>query len=272
MSDIEVRAVESVERGCGGRIAGGAYGVTRTGPNGLPLEAFLYCHPVRLDPSLGVSAQGQTFIEIEVHGRPVGIVYDWVGATYYPNVADFLEEGRRHGFSWRLNMDVAERASRMAENWVIPVHPRGLIVNWQFYQPRRWDCPRAISRRGKIHPLYEPEEYGAWLDAFKESHFGEDLENHMCSGLWWEDVEGGHESYGDEPGVVQRTIGSTTYYAMCQPEPNKGAYEPACIARLPLHGIEIVAGAPESEERYKRLTKDKRNAIPVEMVVEMEVD
>ena len=110
------------QRGCGTRSAGGLYAVCATSPCGRPLEEFVIDPPIPWDAG---PFQGIQLRERE-DGSGIWDLIDWVGATHYPTVPDFVEEGRHMGFSTKIpvnkNLDyglLEPYASRM-----IYVHTR----------------------------------------------------------------------------------------------------------------------------------------------------
>lgn len=268
MSDYEVISRPAPSRGCGDRIPGGEYGMVPLSPVGLPLDSFLFCPPKVIPDGLGLVAVGQTFVLSQVGGEDCGLIFDWIGEGYYPNITDFWEEGRRLGFSFRLQPSVARQAKAYARNFIIPVHARAFIHNWMEYPPRERACPRDK------HNFWDPEwqesqDYFAAVDAWLEENQGsyDTIGHAMCSGYWWHDVVGGVQIDFEYP-EVERHIGSIRYRAWPQPTDVKPVYEPGLIARLPLSHIEIVDGAPETEDRYEEL---KDGELPVYVVRDLSV-
>ena len=252
-------------RGCGRRIAGGTYLVTNTSPNGRPLEHFLFCPPLRV-PDVGLSTQGQIVVQREGRYGPETVVFDHVGEAYYPNVTDFLEEGRRFGFSWHVTPDAASKLTPVS--WMLPVHPRAFILNWRELTPRPADtCPL-----GK-HPL-EPGEVdrdaGWFSDAFPEKD--DPYEHEMCSGWWWCDVHEGLVTALDavnQLAEVRRELPSLHYRALLVGSDIPRRYERGVIARLPIHGIEIIGGGARTKESYERLSRAHSDTgVPVRVVEE----
>jgi hypothetical protein len=135
--DKEIRAAfagdsgcGSQERGCGERTEGGTYACVPTGVNGQPIEHFILCQPLRIDADeYGLTALGTKLVDVpetcpDCGGTGVDIfdpaqdclgckgetmiltthVFDIIGRAHYPNIADFIEEGRRLGISRRLEL------------------------------------------------------------------------------------------------------------------------------------------------------------------------
>lgn len=257
--------VPCVERGCGvRRKAGGVYAVSSFSPYGLPLEHFLYCSPRPLPEWLVLPKLGQVFVPSERNGIPIGLIFDWIGEMHYPNVADFLEEGRCYGFSRLLSPVVARQAARMRENWLLPVHARGLVVNWMTCRPRVYECPRPRNP----HPLPDGDEerrYGEMLIA----ELGREAAGwNMCSGFWWEVIEGGECDMreGAVDGAVVRRIGAVRYYGREQLPGWRGEFAPAVLGRIPLNRLEVVVGG----EWLERMEELKGAEFPVVAVEEID--
>lgn len=238
-----------VRRGCGERVPGGVYAVTRPQPDGFPLEHFLLCHPMRV-PDIGLSSQGQVLKEIELRGGGVAtLMFDWIGEKYYPNICDYLEEGRRLGFSWHIAPQVARALTALS--WAMPVHPRAIILNWQEYGGRRIDtCPRGKARHSV--PVGEADFDQLWYSQLYGS--GVEPQPLMCSGYWWMDVRGGEEVYDEQEThlrPVRRSTPGVCYHAFAPPA--DGKYEAGVIARLPISGIEVIAGGDQTQKRFEEL-------------------
>lgn len=112
----------AIERGCGTRAEGGLYACVPTGSTGIPVEAFI------IDPPIPWS-EGP-FRGTRFHRRTNGItdLLLWVGAEYYPSVADFVEEGARHGISKRVptHRD-ADYSVLTADSRIVLIHPRAIV-------------------------------------------------------------------------------------------------------------------------------------------------
>src|SRR5690625_4426376 len=120
----------NAHRGCGNsRTTGGVYLESRVMSEGASISTFKPLTHCFTDPPVAFTApstQGMTIIE-----APDGTKHllDHIGATHYPYASDYLEEGRRHGFSRRIpkNLDLS---GLTAESRMIAVHPRGRIKNY----------------------------------------------------------------------------------------------------------------------------------------------
>lgn len=115
-----------VQRGCGSRKQGGIYLEVATGPGGLPLDHFITDppQPFTTDVKIGVTLVDRT----EPDGVVVTHVIDWIGTEHYPFAADFIEEGRRFGFSRRVAPSI-EFHRLSARSRLLVVHARGLVTN-----------------------------------------------------------------------------------------------------------------------------------------------
>lgn len=231
----------AITRGCGKRVKGGIYLEVATSPNGMPLEFFL-CDPVLpVDPtSWGISPTGVHLIERD----GVTHVVDWIGAEHYPNVADFLEEGRRFGFSRRIQRG-ADFAAIGPGSGIMFVHARAFIENaGDYYFPypigeTPWPCPQ---------PERNPNHRALHYDALNEP---------CCAGIWWQDVYDGIDapsyvltSDAQRDRQCSRPMPSFTYHAHRRPDGVTPRYRPGLFCVLPLSGIAVVndpeAGTHES--------------------------
>lgn len=256
-----------MNRGCGTRMPGGVYLVVPMGPDGAPLEHFLFCPAIPLPPEWNVSPRGQQIVPFASRN----CVVDWIGENNYPNVSDFIEEGRCHGFSRHVSPELAARVEPGAR--LLPVHARGLIRNWSLYAPRTMDmCPR------QLHPVNELAGYSdremEWFEDFYPRAIADHTRAHYphagCSGYWWEDIEGGTvidaKALLGEHGYVERTIGDTTYTGFARLPWIEPDYEPAIFAMLPIGVIHVIDGAEESADTYRRMRKTAK--LPVQLMEE----
>lgn len=241
-----------VTRGCGTRIAGGVYIEVRPTPGGHPIEEMICDPPIPIDEAeLGMSARGMTLMV--TGGRTV--LLDHVGQESYPNVADILEEGRRHGFSRRvqstIDFSLIAPGTRLAL-----VHPRAIIDDTVHVaallgydvgsdaQP----CPQIV---GQKHCGREPR-----------GHSGK-----LCARFWWQDIP---NSRWDSPTpearrLAEAHVGSTTYYAWERPRAEFDVfYRPGIIAFLPISGIAVVRDIEGGT--HKRALERAENAhVPVSL-------
>jgi hypothetical protein len=107
-----------------------------------PVEVF--------DPAeIGLSAVGVKIIEVD----GVYHVFDWVGASHYPNAADFLEEAVRLGLSRRISK-TADFEKLDSRSRLVLVHPKAYIeAPFTFFDDDDVPCPTGLHRIGR--PLGE---------------------------------------------------------------------------------------------------------------------
>lgn len=208
-----------VTRGCGKRVAGGVYVEVPTGPNGRPIEHFIVDAPVPVPTEMAMQVRGMNLIE----RAGVWHLVDHVGAAYYPNVADIIEEVRAFGVSRRVqaNLDFSRLT---AESKLLLVHPRAIVVNDRDYRPdgREYDCPKAACEDCTIPNGHQ--------DGSK-----------FCAGVWWEDITGGEkDELVPNPRAVWRTIGDTSYQGWTRPEGVEPRYELGIVMSVPIGRIAVV--------------------------------
>lgn len=112
------------QRGCGKRKEGGLYACTGKSSTGLPVEAFI------IDPA--IEWTNGPFRGVQWVERPDG-VYDillWVGEEHYPHLSDFVEEGRKMGFSKRIPINGSENNYEkitFGSSRMLLIHPNAII-------------------------------------------------------------------------------------------------------------------------------------------------
>lgn len=234
------------ERECGSRQAGGVYIEVGLG-DGAPIESFYIDPPIPVPDGLVLSARGINIVQLRPDGPFHAI--DVIGMDNYPNVADILEEGKRLGFSRRIQR-TAEFAKLGRESRLIFVHARGFVANFpDYYQALErangndryqnwWWCPRRLTTHLN---LGRPET--------------------MCAGLWWCDLADGIEPVESEPGtarlwaglpVVKRTMSHMDYRGAARPEGIEPKYQAAFIANFPISRLAVIAAEDGSHERAVR--------------------
>jgi hypothetical protein len=120
--DLTVRANPNVARGCGdSRIQGGVYLECGVGPNGLPLEMFVY------DPPIPYTSRNSRGVFLETVAG-VTHVLDEVSYESYPYPSDIIEEVRRHGLSRKVSPDVISNVLT-PDSRIMLVHRRGILAN-----------------------------------------------------------------------------------------------------------------------------------------------
>ena len=216
----------STERGCGRRVVGGVYVEVKQGDGGMPVEAFLVDPPAIVTAqALGLIDKGVRLIEIE----NVWHVFDIVGEKHYPYVADFVEEGRRMGFSRRLpeNLDLTKLDPEQSR--LVFLHRKALITNVEDagFLHLEHLCPKGI-----------------------EEHKAGRLEE-MCAGLWWHDLAAQNL---DAEGLRKLKSGAK-YAAAIRP---KGSAKPeralAIFMSLPITDLAVIRGRnPEENARVEKV-------------------
>lgn len=263
-----------VARGCGTRKAGGTYVEVGLSPFGKPLEHFIIDPPFRLTPelreALGISPIGVSLTEIE---PGMVNIMDWVGETYYPNVADFLEEVRNFGLSRRLELQASDFAKITPQSKLFLIHPRAWIDQFNDYyhgilndtgtfhgEPGGFYCPKDLS----YHRLSDADEDWAWPHAIDDPK-----QDEMCAGLWWQDITGGTEDWEDGASErrVLRDMPSFDYLAHHRPIDQAPTYTPAMFAWFVPSRI-VVVEDKEGGKHEAALDKASSSNIPVELVEE----
>jgi hypothetical protein len=220
----------SVLRGCGVRRQAGIYAECPTSPDGRPIEDFLVDPPQPIQAAaLGVTPRGVKLVEVFGACQ----VIDWVGAEYYPNVADYVEEVRRLGASRRLagNLDFSRLTARSR---LVLVHQRAFIENFdEYYRATGWACPKERDAHSPVN--------GGRLNA---------VPARMCAGLWWQDVvpQAG-DDYDSDPGRrVRRHMPSFSYEAYTYPDGVIPRRSVAVFMRLPISRLVVVRSDDGSHE------------------------
>lgn len=214
------------ERGCGTRDPGGIYAECLAGPGGRPIDDFVICSPIPLDPEIRLSPKGVKIIP-HPSDPDCSVILDWVGAEHYPNVADFVEESGRFGVSRRLSpaLDYSQIKSR-SELWL--VHPRAILDNAR-------DLLRIDTAQGAV-PIecprerfqHRPSALAAAPDPMP-----------MCAGFWWHDLDPATVA-ADGGRLVERRMPSFAYDGWRRPDGFDPAYAPGFFLRVPLTRLAVV--------------------------------
>ena len=216
----------STERGCGRRVVGGVYAEVKQGEGGMPIEAFLVDPPAMVNAQdFGLTDKGVRLIEIE----NVWHVFDIVGEKHYPYVADFVEEGRRMGFSRRLpeNLDFSKLDPEQSR--LVLLHRKAMIMNVEEagFLHLEHLCPKGITE----HEAGQLQE--------------------MCAGLWWHDLG----AKGLDADGLRELQSGAKYAAAVRP---KGSAKPeralAIFMSLPITDLAVIRGRnPEENARVEKV-------------------
>jgi hypothetical protein len=258
-------------RGCGERKPGGVYAECGLSPFGSPLEHFLLDPPLPLPEGVDLVNKPQLWLRTDpASGLPVldpeteRPIYDlliWVGAEYYPEATDYIEETRQLGASRRLNpqMDLSKltRRSRM-----LLAHPRAIIASWRDLLPPeqckkgRPNHDRCFSGEVYQHGKIQPGEQEALDARFERERAG------PCIFKLWETLprEEAIQVFEREsaPPLCLRHIGSTTYEY--RPTGEKvTAWQPGFFLGLPITNIALIQYSDGSvnETARKKLVAGK---------------
>ena len=198
-------------RMCGTRYMGGIYFETATMAMGIPIEYYMIDPPYQIDAhALGLSAQGQTLIPADDgSGTLVWHALDWIGASYYPHVADYIEETRCMGVSRRVST-VFDFSKVSPKSRLLLAHPKAVILNAEDYHPRhpltryhQTICPKAVV------------DYKNPFGEVRNDHVAQVFPQHtgqknQCAGMFWEDYDPEYTSLHTS-GQVVRTLPSCTF-------------------------------------------------------------
>lgn len=243
--------MSGIVRGCGTRKKGGIYAEVPLSPFGMPFEYFLF------DPAIVIDARelGITPVGVKLIKRPaedVYDVYDIIGADSYPNVADFVEEGRRFGLSRRLAQSL-DFSLLSEKSKLILLHSRAFIANPEAFHPacaRTFDCPKDITEHNACWSLTGEVPAPAQPPS--------------CIGLWMQDIEGGEATSPDDPRRVTRRMPSFEYSGHSRPEGVTPEYKLAIFGAFPIGRIAVI-NDPDANTHEASLQKAKRAKISVDL-------
>lgn len=245
-------------RGCGdSRDAGGVYMEVGGVGGAIPMYEIIKDPVVPFDPaSIDLSPIGVKIVEV----NGVYHVFDWVGATHYPNAADFLEEAIRLGLSRRISKK--EDFSKLtAASKLILIHPKA-VMN----APASYIANRAIPCPTGKHP---------------------DPSNRCdCAGRLWLIGDPGttdlelDEAYVTPSGVFpewaphpvepfymcgRRTMPSFTYTLAERPHDVDVTFSPGIIAIAPIERLAVVRHPGDPEAEADALSKARHSSLPVNL-------
>ena len=231
----------SAIRGCGSRVVGGVYAEVKTGSDGVPLEAFLIDPPSPVDAqALGLMDRGVRLMLI----NGVWHIFDIVGEKHYPYPADFVEEGRRLGFSRRLPSNLDFSKIDPEKSRLILLHRRAIITNpdESGFLTLDHTCPKGIAEHeaGRL--------------------------NGMCAGFWWHDLS---PKDVDQNGM-REIQGGTRYQAEVRPKGSAKAERALGIfLTLPISNLAVIRGRSAQENArvekiYKKVAGQSKLAVHLE--------
>lgn len=227
---------EGIVRGCGKRVQGGVYVVTKLSPFGIPINSFLFDPPwVPIDTEGNVHYPGAVGLHLVENPYKEGVVdlWDWIGEQYYPYFPDFWEEARLYGLSRRISSNTNfEQLSK--DSGIIGFHRKGILKgSRKFYEY-----------------LLNTFEKNTFMDLCPQNyeHRLDDKENIFCVRYLWQLVDE-VEEYENRLHVIPipRSSNNLQNFYMAAYYPDwikskqfKVEWIPAAMFRLPIHRLEIV--------------------------------
>jgi hypothetical protein len=233
---MDVAGAMAVERGCGFREENGVYFETGLSPFGRPLEEFMFDPVIEIPYGFTVPERGMTLLE---WGGTWHVV-NRVGAESYPSPLDFLEEGRRFGFSGRVQHTFEWEKLEYGKSRILHCHPRAKLLS-------RIEYLDAVHAR--VGELVCPTHRLVHEQSAK-------IRELECVAMWRHDIdrkEGRTFEIGDVEGHVLVKMPSFSYEAWLRPEGVKPKYELAFMVGLPISRIAVVQG-DLSAERAKKIS------------------
>jgi len=226
--------MQGPKRGCGKRVAGGAYLTTNLSPFGTPIDYFLFDPPwIPKDKEGNAHYPGAVGLQYlqDPTDSSVFHVWDWIGMQYYPTFPDFWEETRRLGLSRRIsskaNFDLINTSSRL-----IGFHKLGMLKGSARFVKKLVEnlvpntgmngCPTQIHYNTKNKKYYEE----------------------FCTSLLWQLVDISNDKERLHKVLLPRSDGSNgEFWAARVPswiKKYKTEWLPAAMFCLPIQRIEIV--------------------------------
>jgi hypothetical protein len=225
-------AIPGVTRGCGTRQAAGIYLEVGLGYGGKSLEFFLS------DPPIHMTCDTKVGVELIERGGVVHVL-DWIGEQHYPFATDFLEEGRRYGFSRRIpkNLDLSRLT---AESRILVVHARGLVVNHEAlrpFMPEHYNTP--YTEQGKRKPAHT-HHCGHLERTTSSEHYQPDPHRDHCTRDLWTAPPATRVEDGAPPRYI-REFASVSYEVFpLSPDAPAPEYVSALVASLPITNISVI--------------------------------
>lgn len=197
----------------------------------MPIEYFLIDPAMPVPPGMGLPNRG-----VSIHQRPgpngAYDVYDRVGESGYPHVADFIEETRRLGLSRRIATN-ADFSKLDSQSRIILAHPKAVVVNAE-------DMYGALVTEHLTYAHHHPWRCICGLEAHEAMLDIPDFET--CASLWYETVTGGEESFDpdDFPRTVDCRVGHIRYKARRPPSDLRVTFAEGFFLRLPIHRLAVI--------------------------------
>lgn len=233
----------AVARGCGTRKVGGIYWTLGVGP-GQPWHRFLIDPPVPVPTGLRCPNQGVALFEDPRHPGRWHLI-DRVGAAYYPNVADFVEEFRRFGVSRRLPRSL-DFSKLSPQSCLYVAHARAYNEQWRTCGGR---CPTGKGDAEGYHDCI------------------------CCCGFWWNDLrtEGVVPITGGHWREVRRHLPGFTYAGKVNSYAINGGsraefeaeYRLALFARFPIGELQVVRDGQTEHHHPSLFSAVRANGVTV---------
>jgi hypothetical protein len=221
----------------------------------MPLEHFLICPPRRVNiESLNLSTRGARLMLRS--DFDVWDIWDYVGKQHYPYVPDFVEEGRRYGFSRRLSKTLDfSRLTRDSRQIII--HPRGYI-----------DCGYEYLLSHNDQRLADLSTLTPWPSVcpqnFDEHNSRDPIDGphpEMCHSMYYEAIkpDPDTETTTEQP-LFYRTRRRSSYIHydhFVTPEGAEFDWHTAIVMWLPISNIEVIEADDGSHEKTYQRVKDQ---------------
>lgn len=258
--NIQTKQVEPAVRGCNepgtvGRKAGKTYIVSdmKIAMKHYPWGYFVQDPPYPIDdPSVyGMSAQGVAYYKI----GDTWHVFDWIGAQYYPNAADILEEAFNLDGSTLVPITKNLALLEPGKSKRFLCHPCGNIMDPEKIQELKQNYVEIPGLPSPIHCFLPDGD--AQLEHIHDN-------GQMCATLHWQHVmplANAKREFKKQLGVADprmgfRDIGQTQYIA-ARPIDNK---QPKCslaiVGWLPITELHVV-DTPDTDKLETALNKLK---------------
>jgi len=220
-------------RGCGKRRQGGLYAAVGLSANGgRPLEEFM------IDPPIMWTQGPFRGTRFEGHKDGACDLVQWVGEQFYPFVPDFVEEGRKLGFSRLLSPKLDLSKVRPYQSRLIFIHSHAYAGGSYKLQDRE--------------ASYRPHPDMRLLCAHSTN---KTYAHSPCVFATWElsalTTEAKHRVDEATPEVAHITTPSVKY-SVLKPLKANLSYSPALFLTLPLTHFEVI-GKGLSAEQEQRL-------------------